>query len=69
MDLKKLMYPKSFITGLSVKLEVERESIRNYFATGNIPAKHKELINKAYQLQLKADEKIKAIEVGVFESL
>ena len=69
MFLKKIIYSDTFKEMLSKKLNIGKETIRVYFSSGNIPEKHKEFIKEAYSLQLKADEKIKAIEIEVFEKL
>lgn len=67
---KKITHKMAFLEMLSVKLELKPETLKGYFVeSAVIPEKHLLKINKAIDLQLKADEKIKAIEVSVFEQL
>ena len=65
----KLMYPKEFRIKLGMKLGIEPMTIRNYFETNRIPTKHKAFIEKALDLQLVLDEKIRQINVDSFEEL
>ena len=67
---KKLDQKMAFLLMLSLKLEIKVTSLQGYFTeNGTIPPKHQELINRAIDLQLEADEKIREIENVVFEQL
>lgn len=66
---KKIMHKTEFCNMLSKKLGVKRKSITNYFEKNDIPIKHLEKINKALDLRLKLDDKIKEIEVNAFLKL
>ena len=67
---KKITHKMAFLEMLSIKLELKPETLKGYFVeSAVIPGKHLETISKAIDLQLKADEKIKVIEVSVFEQL
>ena len=67
---KKITHKMAFLDMLSIKLKLKPETLKGYFVeNATIPEKHLETINKAIDLQLKADERIKAIEVSVFDEL
>ena len=67
---KKLDQKMAFLLMLSLKLEIKVTTLQGYFTeNGTIPPKHQELINRAIDLQLEADEKIREIENVVFEQL
>jgi len=67
---KKLDKKTAFLKSVAIRLGVELATLKGYFTeNGTIPAKHKERIEKAIELQLLADEKIRQIEVDVFEKI
>jgi len=67
---KQLEKKMAFLKAVAIRLNVEVQTLQGYFSeNGNIPLKHKERIEKAIELQLKADEKIRQIEVQVFEEI
>lgn len=68
-DYKKLVHKQDFCRMLAFKLEVEKETVRNYLEQDNIPIKHKSRIEKALKIQSDLDEEIKKITVIAFEKV
>ena len=48
LDLSKLLRKKAFIQNVSNKLNIEAETLRNYFQTNKVPEKYHNFIIKAY---------------------
>lgn len=69
LDLSKLLRKKAFIQNVSNKLNIEAETLRNYFQTNKVPDKYHNFIQKAYDLQLKFDDNIRDKEVKMYEQL
>ena len=69
LDLSKLLRKKAFIQNVSNKLNIESETLRNYFQTNKVPEKYHNFIIKAYDLQLKFDNSIREKEVKIYEQL
>lgn len=65
----KIEHKSDFIKNLAFKLEIEKESVRNYLEQDNIPVKHKSRIEKALKIQSDLDEEIKKITVIAFEKV
>lgn len=67
---KKIDNKMAFLKALGKKIGIEVQTLQIYLSVnGTIPEKHKEIFTKAIDLQLEADEKIRQIEVCVFEEL
>jgi hypothetical protein len=66
---QQLMYKDEFITMLSSKLNLKKETVQYYFTTGNIPKIHHQRINDALDTQLSLDKKIKQIRVNFYENI
>lgn len=64
-----LMYKDEFITMLSSKLRLKKETVQYYFTTGNIPKIHYQRINDALDTQLSLDKRIKEIRVSYYEKI
>ncbi len=69
MDLDKLLMKRAFLKKLAFKIGVEKTTLENYLLTDRVPEKHKEIINKAYLLQVEFDEKVRGMEVIMWEKL
>ena len=64
---KKIDQKTAFIEFIAGKLDLKNDSVRCYFDSGKIPSKHSEFINKALDIQLEYDQKIREIKVKAFD--
>ena len=56
LDLSKLLRKKAFIQNVSNKLNIEAETLRNYFQTNKVPEKYHNFIIKAYDFEINGDK-------------
>ena len=66
---RKLMYKDEFLTMLSSKLNLKKETVQYYFTTGRIPKIHYQRINDALNTQLSLDEKIREMRIKSYQTL
>jgi len=66
--LKQVLNRKQFVEDLANKLKVKIDTIEWYFRT-EIPTKHKEIIEKCLDTQIKLDKKVREIEVKEWKKI
>jgi len=64
-----LMYKAEFIRVIASKLQLDPETVRIYFNGNKIPKMHYERIDKALDIKLAEDNKIREMRVNSYEMI
>lgn len=66
LEYRKIKHKSDFCKMLGFKMELNKETIRVYLETDNVPEKHKKRIFNAVKIQCNLDVKIAELEKKTF---